>query len=121
MTAREGAIALRLERRVLDILRSEGFVVADNATQGLFAELPITPKLSGALVSLASSVILLRKVYFTDRARVYELTDEAYMLRAWLENAGVDREKLNDLIGKIRELTLEDSLQMPQRESQPNV
>ena len=116
MTTCKGVAALPLEKRVLDYLREKGFTVADKATDDFFAGFSLNPDVSEVLMLLVSSVIELRKAYFTDKTKMYTLTEEVYVLRAQLEEAGVNKEMLNDLIGKIRELTPRDSMEILQGE-----
>lgn len=110
MTVCGDVITHRLEEEMLDSLRKEGFIVADDATGGFFAGMSVTPELSKALRLLVSSVIALRKSYLTKKGSDHALIDEVYTLRARLEEDGVSKESLNDLIGKIREITPRDSL-----------
>ena len=116
MTTRKDVVVLPLEKRVLERLREKGFIVADKATNDLFAGFSLSPDVSEILMLLVSSVIGLRKAYFTDKTKMYALTEEAYVLRAQLEEAGISKEMLNDLISKIRELTPMDSMEILQGE-----
>ena len=122
MTANEGAIARRLAKRTVRLLRGSGFVVSDNAAQDFFKGFPLGrgPAFHKSLMTLVSLAVKFRKVRITNRSGAQEVADQLYVQRQQLEKDKVLRETLNDLIGKIVEVTPKDSFRESQKEDRPD-
>ena len=122
MTANEGAIARRLAKRTVRLLRGSGFVVSDNAAKDFFKEFPLGrgPAFHKSLMTLVSLAVKFRKVRITNRSGAQEVADQLYVQRQQLEKDKVLRETLNDLIGKIVEVTPKDSFRESQKEDRPD-